>query len=449
MQNAEQLWSSVLSELQTHVNKQTFDMWFKETNAISFDGMNLIVNVQDDVAKKHIMDNYNDLFSSILKSSVGQPVVLSFVLGQKTNETTSIIQKPNTPSILSSNDRTALHNNFINPKYVFDTFVIGPNNQLAFATAVSVSKAPGKNYNPFFIYGDSGLGKTHLLHAIGNAILLEKPYLKVLYTSIEQFMNEFIQSILNNTQQSFKIKYRNVDVLLIDDIQFIENKEGTQEEFFYTFEDLYKNSKQIVISSDRPPKEISHLAERIRSRFEWGLQADIKPPNIETREAILRKKADVENIDISDEVLNFIAKRIKTNIRKLESALTKLQAISSLQNEVISVNLAKVHLKSLFDEEISKQITIYDIIQKIAERMNVSKDELVSKSRHSSIVTPRFIAMYISTRLTNMTTIDIGKEFGNRDHSTVINARNNVQKMYDEDENIKELIDDLISELKS
>lgn len=444
--SANEIWSSVLSDLQNTINRQSFDTWFKDSDALQFDGNTLTVKVQDDVAKKHIIDNYSDIFTHIITSKLGRKINLSLVVN---SSEVSIAPSPADQKEIETGARVDKVYSYLNPRYLFDSFVVGPNNQLAFATAMSVSKAPGKNYNPFFIYGESGLGKTHLLQAIGNAIALEKPYLKVLYTSIEQFMNEFIFSIQNNTQRNFKIKYRNVDVLLIDDIQFIQNKEGTQEEFFYTFEDLYKNNKQIVISSDRPPKEISHLAERLRTRFEWGLQADIKPPNIETREAILRKKAEIENIVISDDVLNFIAKRIKTNIRKLESALTKLQAISSIQNEPISVYLAKQHLKPLFDEEISKQITAIDIMQKVSERMNVSVQELQSKSRQSSIVLPRFIAMYIATRLTNMTTIDIGKEFGKRDHSTVINARKNVEKMMEEDDSFKERVEDIISELRS
>ena len=270
-----------------------------------------------------------------------------------------------------------------------------------------------------------------------------------MYTSSEQFISEFIQSIATKTQHSFKIKYRNVDVLLIDDIQNLKDKEGTQEEFFYTFEDLYKNNKQIVISSDRPPKDIASLADRLRTRFEWGLQADIKAPNIETREAILRKKSIDENIVIQDEVLNYIAKRIKTNIRKLEASLTNLKAVSLTYNVPITIDLAKQHLKHLFDEEVSRNITIRDIMDKVSDRMNVSVDDLKSKSRHSSIVQPRFVAMYICTKLTNLTTIEIGKEFGSRDHSTVINARDKIQKLVDEDDSYKEKIDDIISELKS
>jgi chromosomal replication initiator protein len=444
------LWGFILGDLQNHINRQTFDMWFKDTEAVLFDGATLTVKVQDEVAKRHIIENYSEVFLSIILSKTGKQISLNFIVNS--NDVVSV-QKPiitqsNALSFKKDEIKDSKYS-YLNPKYTFDTFIVGPNNQLAFATAISISKQPGKNYNPFFIYGESGLGKTHLLQAIGNAITSEKPFLAVLYTTIEQFMNEFIQSIQNNTQQSFKIKYRNVDVLLIDDIQFIQNKEGTQEEFFHTFEDLHKNSKQIVISSDRPPKEISHLAERLRTRFEWGLQADIKPPNIETREAILRKKAEVDELDISDEVLTFIAKRIKANIRKLESALTTLKAISSIQNEQITINLAKQHLKQLFDEEVSKQITITDIMQKVSERTNVTVDELQSKSRHSSIVQPRFIAMYISTRLTNLTTIDIGKEFGNRDHSTVINARNSIQKQMENDETFRENIEDIISEIKS
>jgi chromosomal replication initiator protein len=337
----------------------------------------------------------------------------------------------------------------LKPEYTFENFVVGPNNQLPHAAAVSVSKAPATQYNPLFIYGGTGLGKTHLMQAIGHSIMKEKPYMKVLYITTEQFLNEFIHAISTNTLPSFKMKYRDVDILLIDDIQFIEKKEQTQEEFFHTFNTLHNNKKQIIISSDRPPKDLSTLEVRLRTRFEWGLITDIQPPNVETREAILRNKAERLNIDIPDEILNFIARRIKSSIRALEAALIRLNAVSSLSSEPISIYHAKNHLKDLFDEDTSKKITMTDIMQRVSEKYNISVEDLKSKSRHSRVVHPRFIAMYISRKLTDMTTVDIGKEFGDRDHSTVLNAMNNVEKMMADNEDFQETVEDLISEIRS
>jgi len=337
----------------------------------------------------------------------------------------------------------------LNPRYNFENFVVGPNNQLAHAAAVSVSRAPATQFNPLFIYGGTGLGKTHLMQAIGHFILENRPYLKVLYVPSEEFVNEFIYAIRSSTISSFKIKYRNVDVLLIDDIQFIEKKEQTQEEFFHTFNTLHNNKKQIIISSDRPPKELSTLEERLKTRFEWGLITDIQTPNLETREAILRNKAERENMNIPDEVLIYIARRIKSSIRALEAALIRLHMVSIVDNAPITIAHAKTHLRELFDDEAQKKINITDIMNKVSEKFEISIDDLVSKSRHSKVVQPRFIAMYLTRKLTDMTTVDIGKEFGDRDHSTVLNAMNNVEKMIRENEDFQEMVEDMVSELKS
>jgi chromosomal replication initiator protein len=445
MTNSTTIWNKVLGSVEAYINKQSFNMWFKNTEPVAFNEDVLVIKVVDDVAKRHISDHYTSLILSIIKEQTGKDIICEFVTGNgfkdHVEETSS--QK------LHEQKETLLFPTILNPNYTFENFVIGPNNQLAHAAAISVSKAPATQYNPLFIYGGTGLGKTHLMQAIGHRIIQERPYLNVLYVPCEQFINEFIQAIIANTISSFKIKYRNVDILLIDDIQFIEKKEQTQEEFFHTFNTLHNNKKQIIISSDRPPKELSTLENRLRTRFEWGMIVDIQVPNLETREAILRNKAEKIKIELSDEVCNYIARRIKSSIRALEAALVRLSMVSNIYNHPITLQLAKDHCKDLFDVDSSKKISINDIMVKVASKFNVTVDELTSKNRQSKVVQPRFIAMYLSRRLTDLTTIEIGKEFGDRDHSTVLNAINNIEKTVNDDVDFKEIVDELISELKS
>jgi chromosomal replication initiator protein len=442
------MWDSVLKNLESRINRQSFIMWLKDTEPLSIDGSSLKIKVKDEVSAKHLNDQYLKDIEEILEGITGKKYSCEFVTG--TEEVPEPIIKSggfmqNTPPVLTSSEKST----FLNPNYSFNNFVVGPNNQLAHAAAKSVSQSPATQFNPLFIYGDTGLGKTHLIQAIGGKIMTERPYLKVLYISTEQFINEFIYSIQTNTQQSFKIKYRNVDILLIDDIQFLEKKEETQNEFFHTFNTLYENKKQIVISSDRPPKQIATLTDRLRSRFEWGMITDIQTPNLETREAILRNKAAKENIVISDEAFNYIARRITSSIRALESALANLRMVYEIYNEPISIKHVKEHLKHLFDEETNRKVTPNDIMTKVSSLYNVSVEELISKSRQSRIVTPRFISMYIIRQLTDMTTTDIGKQFGDRDHSTVVNAINKIEEDMRTNFEFKEQIDELKIELHS
>ncbi len=449
IQASEEIWNKVLSSVEGTVNKQSFNMWLKSTEPLSISGHTLMVKVPDDVARRHISDHYATLIHNVIYEITGEHIVCEFVTR---NGFTDSKQPEEEPAPQPHARETSVGDelsNMLNPRYTFENFVVGPNNQLAHATAMSVSRAPATQYNPLFIYGGTGLGKTHLMQAIGHRIMEERPYLKVLYVPSEQFINEFIQAIRGSTLTSFKIKYRNVDILLIDDIQFIEKKEQTQEEFFHTFNTLHNNKKQIVISSDRPPKDLSTLEDRLRTRFEWGMTADIDLPNLETREAILRNKAERENIDISDEVLYFIARRIKSSIRALEAALVRLNAVATLYNEPISIHHAKEHLKDLFDVDSGKKITTSDIMMKVSDKYDVSIEDMISKGRHSRIVQPRFIAMYLARKLTELTTVEIGKEFGDRDHSTVLNAMNNVEKMIRDDEEFKEMIEDIITDIRS
>ncbi len=448
---AQRIWDNVLRNLETKINRQSFAMWLKDTEPLSIEGDLLKIKVKDDVAAKHLNDQYLKDIEEILESTTGKKYICEFVTGITVSEEEKIPQ-PNYNSnnkhinnVLTVNEQSSP----LNENYTFNNFVVGPNNQLAHAAAKAVSQSPATQFNPLFIYGDTGLGKTHLIQAIGHFILKERPFLKVMYIPTEQFINEFIYSIQTNTQQSFKIKYRNVDILMIDDIQFLERKEETQNEFFHTFNTLYDNKKQIVISSDRPPKQIATLADRLRTRFEWGMITDIHTPNLETREAILRNKAAKENINISDEALNYIARRITSSIRALESALANMRMVYDIYKEPINIKHVKEHLKHLFDEETSKKVTTNDIMIRVADIYNVSIEDLISKSRQSRIVTPRFVAMYLARQLTDLTTKDIGRQFGNRDHSTVVNAINKIEQDMKTKYEFKEQIEDLKIELQS
>ncbi len=446
-----EIWNSVLHSLESSVNKQSFNMWLKDTEPISISENILKIKVIDEVTKRHISEQYSNQIALKLKEITGQHYICEFVTSNgfvpEHPENKSGIQSTQNNSYFKRDQMST--ESTLNPKYTFENFVIGPNNQYAHAAAYSVSQAPGTQVNPLFIYGSTGLGKTHLLQAIGNYLNLERPYLKVLFVSTGDFITEFINAIRNRTQESFQIKYRHVDILLIDDIQFLENKEETQNEFFQVFNSLHGNKKQIVISSDRPPKQIATLADRLRSRFEWGMITDIQAPNLETREAILRDKAEKEKLVISDEAFNYIARRIKSNIRALEAAVSKLKMISQFNREEITIELVKLHLKELFDVDSNKMVSVTDIINKVSEKFNVSPDDLKSKSRQGRIIQPRFIGMYLARDLAGMTTTDIGKEFGDRDHSTVINACNKITEDINNDPEFKELINDLIIELKS
>jgi chromosomal replication initiator protein len=446
-----ELWNSVLNSLESSVNKQSFNMWLKDTEPLSMSENILKIRVIDEVTRRHISEQYLTQISSKLREITGQNYICEFITSNgytpEQDDKSSVKQDAQDKTFFKREPMPT--ESTLNPKYTFDNFVIGPNNQYAHAAAYSVSQAPGTQVNPLFIYGSTGLGKTHLLQAIGHYCNKEKPYLKVLFVSTQDFISEFINSIRNRTQESFQIKYRHVDILLIDDIQFLENKEETQNEFFHVFNSLHENKKQIVISSDRPPKQIATLADRLRTRFEWGMITDIQAPNLETREAILRDKAEKEKLIISDDACNYIARRIKSNIRALESAVSKLKMISMFSSEEITIDHVKLNLKELFDVDLNKTVSATDIINKVSEKFDVSVEDLKSKSRHSRIIQPRFVGMYLCRELAGLTTTEIGKEFGDRDHSTVINACNKISEDIVNDPEFKEHINDLIVELKS
>lgn len=448
LENITDLWNKALSIIEEKISKPSFETWLKSTKAHSLKGDTFIVSVPNDFARDWLEGRYVPLISGVLYDITGEELSVKFIIPQ--NQEDQDFQIPiSKQKKLINEEPTESNQNMLNPKYTFDTFVIGSGNRFAHAASLAVAEAPAKAYNPFFIYGGVGLGKTHLMHAIGHYVIEHNPTAKVVYLSSEKFTNEFINSIRDNKAEYFRNKYRNVDILLIDDIQFLAGKESTQEEFFHTFNALHEESKQIVISSDRPPKEIPTLEDRLRSRFEWGLITDITPPDLETRIAILRKKAKADGLDIPNEVMLYIANQIDSNIRELEGALIRVVAYSSLINKDINADLAAEALKDIIPSSKPKVITILDIQKKVGEQYNVKLEDFKAKKRTQSVAFPRQIAMYLARELTDFSLPKIGEEFGGRDHTTVIHAHEKISKMIQSDGQLQKKIEEIQSILKS
>ncbi|WP_134702310.1 chromosomal replication initiator protein DnaA [Ammoniphilus sp. YIM 78166] len=448
MKGIQKMWDKALAMIETKLSKPSFETWLKSTKAIALDDDTLFISAPNEFSRDWLESRYAQLIVETLYEITGENMKIKIVTSD-----TDVNAKSNTPKkadekrVYATDENGPVH--MLNPKYVFDTFVIGTGNRFAHAASLAVAEAPAKAYNPLFIYGGVGLGKTHLMHAIGHYVLEHNPSAKVVYLSSEKFTNEFINSIRDNKAVDFRNKYRNVDVLLIDDIQFLAGKEQTQEEFFHTFNALHDESKQIVISSDRPPKEIPTLEDRLRSRFEWGLITDIQPPDLETRIAILRKKAKAENLDIVNEVMVYIANQIDTNIRELEGALIRVVAYSSLINRDIDVDLAAEALKDIIPSSKPKMITILDIQRVVGEHFGVKLEDFKAKKRNKSIAFPRQIAMYLSRELTDFSLPKIGDEFGGRDHTTVIHANEKIINTLQSDPSFQETIKELIDKIKN
>ncbi|WP_026476756.1 chromosomal replication initiator protein DnaA [Alkaliphilus transvaalensis] len=445
LNNLSEIWDKTENLIKTELTEVSFNTWIKAIEPISMEGNQIILGVPNDFTKGILNTRYVTLISNAIKQITSKKYEIEFVIPTEDNIET--IKKEHSKSQKSSSIDTSLSSTNLNPKYTFDTFVIGNSNRFAHAASVAVSEAPAKAYNPLFIYGGVGLGKTHLMHAIGHFILENDPKARVAYVSSETFTNELINSIRDDRNVEFRNRYRNVDVLLVDDIQFIAGKERTQEEFFHTFNALHESNKQIIISSDRPPKEIPTLEDRLRSRFEWGLITDIQPPDFETRIAILRKKAQMENIDVPNEVTIFIAKKIQANIRELEGALIRIVAYSSLTNSEITVDLASEALKEIFSSK-PKQLNIPLIKEVISKRFNIKLEDIDSKKRTRAIAYPRQIAMYVTRELTDLSLPKIGEEFGGRDHTTVMHAHDKISNDILSDSNLKETIESIMKELK-
>lgn len=438
-----EIWEKTLNIVKGELTEVSFNTWIKSITPISIDKDTLKLGVPNDFTRGILNTRYKDLISNALKLISSKKYVIDFfILSEEDipNNSKGKNKLEKNPINISVNEKMST---MLNPKYTFDSFVIGNSNRFAHAASLAVAEAPAKAYNPLFIYGGVGLGKTHLMHAIGHYILQNNSECKVMYVSSEKFTNELINSIKDDKNVEFRDKYRNIDVLLIDDIQFIAGKERTQEEFFHTFNALYEANKQIILSSDRPPKEIPTLEDRLRSRFEWGLIADIQAPDFETRMAILKKKADVEHLNIPNEVMVYIATKIKSNIRELEGALIRIVAFSSLTNSEISIELAAEALKDIISSKQSKLVTIELIQDVVSNYFNLKVEDLKSSRRTRNIAFPRQIAMYLSRKLTDMSLPKIGEEFGGRDHTTVIHAYDKISQNLKTDESLQNAVNDL------
>lgn len=449
MENIDELWTATLEMIEEKISKPSFDTWLKNTKAESLDQDTLVVSAPNEFARDWLEGRYTQIINEILLEITGANLSTIFIIPDSLEQVDDINTTPKQANAMNQNDNKNPPKSMLNSKYTFDTFVIGSGNRFAHAASLAVAEAPAKAYNPLFIYGGVGLGKTHLMHAIGHYVQDHNPNAKVDYLTSEKFTNEFINSIMENKATNFRNKYRSIDVLLIDDIQFLAGKEQTQEEFFHTFNTLHEENKQIIISSDRPPKEIPTLEDRLRSRFEWGLITDITPPDLETRIAILNKKAKAEGLDIPNEVMLYIANQIDTNIRELEGALIRVVAYSSLVNQDIDAALAADALKDIIPSSKPRTITIHAIQETIGEKYNVKLEDFAAKKRTKSIAFPRQIAMYLSRELTDYSLPKIGEEFGGRDHTTVIHAHDKITKMLENDTLLGKDIEEIKEQLKS
>jgi len=437
------LWQETLIKLEGELSKPSFETWLSSTQLLDIEGDTLVIQVPNDFARDWLESRYSPLIKSTVQTILGKVINLRFIIP------TSYSNSPIQESDFVSTPKQEAFPNFLNQKYTFDTFVIGNSNRFAHAAALAVAESPAKSYNPLFIYGGVGLGKTHLMHAIGHHVLNQSPQTRVLYVSSEKFTNELIDSIRDENPIGFRNHYRNVDILLIDDIQFLAGKERTQEEFFHTFNALYEANKQIIISSDRPPKEIPTLEDRLRSRFEWGLITDIQAPDLETRIAILRKKAKLENLQVANEVMVYIADNIQSNIRELEGALIRVMAYASLNSSPITLEVATQALRDILPVSTPKQITIDMVQQAVADYYHLSLSEFKAKKRTRSIAFPRQIAMYLCRQLTDCSLPKIGEEFGGRDHTTVIHAHDKISQCIQKDPVLERRIKDIVQLLKS
>jgi chromosomal replication initiator protein len=438
----ESLWGGVLNEIEKKVSKQCFNTWFKPIKFISFELDTLRVGVPNQFFKGWLDCKYKDFINDILSTINKRPSVVEFVIQPNKDENHPV-------STEKKKEKKRLNEgSFFNPKYTFESFVVGESNRFAHAACLAVADSPASAYNPLFIYGGVGLGKTHLMHAIGHFIKKNNPFLKAFYVSTEQFTNDFIDSIRYERSLSFKNKYRSIDVLLVDDIQFLAGKEQTQDEFFYTFNTLYESGRQIVLSSDRPPKEIPTLEDRLRSRFECGLITDIHAPDFETRVAILKKKADEEKIDVPNNVIYFIADKIKYNIRELEGALIRIAAFSSFEKKKIDLPTIKETLKDILPEDELVFISIDLIQKKTAKYFKISLNDMKSRKKSSMVALPRQVAMYLCRQLTDYSLPEIGREFGGRDHTTVLHACEKIKKAASKDIKIKEAIEKITQDIK-
>lgn len=438
----EKIWNKSLSKISEKVGDSLFDLWFKPMRLVQIKDRHVTIEIPNRFFREWIEDTYPSIIPSALEEVIGFPVTVRYKVTEKEDD--ALRRKES--KLESRKIKLASRGIYLNPKYTFDTFVVGPSNQFAHAAAIRVAESVGFAYNPLFIYGGVGLGKTHLMNAIGNAIVDGNLGTIVYYVSSEQFTNEVVSAIRHGKMGEFKEKYRNVDVLLIDDIQFIAGKDTTQEEFFHTFNSLYEKQKQIIISSDRAPIEIADITDRLRSRFSMGLIADIQPPEVETKVAIIFKKAENDKLTITEDVAYFIATRVKSNIRELEGCLIKLGAHASLTGMPIDIEMAKNVLKDILSEE-DKPVTVETILKAVSDYFGIKMQDIKAKKRTKEVANARQIAMYLAKQFTNLSLSEIGKGFGGKDHATVIYACRQVEERKAKDGNLSKSLDNIIKRI--
>jgi chromosomal replication initiator protein len=437
------LWEKSLHIIKDKVSQQNFDTWIRPIKISSLEGSNITLHVPNKFFKDWLMENYHAVIKEALTSIAGIDLKVDLQIALDAKKSQSSTRRAGDHQEKTRSPKKSVRsgtNQSLNQHYAFDRFVVGPCNQFAHAASVSVAEQPAKNYNPLFIYGGVGLGKTHLLNAIGLHTLALFPHLNVVYVSAEEFMNELINSIRYDRMPKFREKYRNMDCLLMDDIQFVAGKEKTQEEFFHTFNTLHDSGKQIVVTSDKFPKDIPNMENRLRSRFEWGLIADIHPPEIETKIAILEKKAQENKMVLPQNVAHYVASHVESNIRELEGYLIRISAFSSLTGKEIDMNLTKEVLKKIIKSNEKEEVTVDEILKTVAGKLNVKMSDIKSHKKNKNLVFARQIAMYLSRRMTSASFPDIGEKIGGRDHSTVIYACNKMKKVMEEDLNVKKLV---------
>jgi chromosomal replication initiator protein len=452
--NCGNIWTSVSEVIRQRISADGYERWFQGVDVISDDGLKLVFRVPNPIHQFFIESNYLRLVQEAASEVLRSPRKIQFIAPggaefDGSSFPSAVAHGEPAPVRVVSPERAQSQTwSGMNPRNTFDTFVVGSNNQFAHGAAMAVAKAPAKTYNPFFVYGGSGLGKTHLLQAIGHYVINNQKAARVVYLSSEQFTNEFIDAIQHGTLVKFRKKYRYADILMIDDIQFLAGKERSQEEFFHTFNTLHDGHKQIVLSSDRPASEIEKLEQRLVSRFEWGMTAELQPPDIETRIAILKKKAEGLNIALDPWVIEFLADRIRNNVRRLEGALMRVASYKSLSDRAITREVIENLLRDIFQEQARRAVTIEQIQRKVAEHFDVRLADMTSKRRPANIAFPRQVAMFLSRELTNSSLSDIGDAFGGKDHGTVIHACKLVKRRIEEDERTRHVIRLLDSQLQ-
>src|SRR5579859_2706992 len=440
--SADKIWTAAQEHLRSMLSADTYNLWFAPLHVCDHDHNAIVLEVANDFCEVWLKDNYMSLLQDVVALAAGRQLPVKFKVGAATAAPAkalapAVSQKPVEPPVERTGGSVEVS---FNPKNTFETFVVGNNNNFAYAAAQAVAQSPGKSYNPLFLYGGVGIGKTHLLHAIGQYVASHKKNARVAYVSSEKFNNEYIDGIKNNQLARFRKKYRQTDVLLIDDIQFLAGKERIQEEFFHTFNALHEAHKQIVLTCDRPASEIQGLEHRLVSRFEWGLVTDLQPPDIEMRLAILNKKAQLMGVTLPEDILNFLASRIRTNVRRLEGALIRVASYASLTGKKLSIEVVEGLLREILHEEGRYSINIEVIQKRVAEHFDIRLADMTSKRRPENIAFPRQVAMYLSRQMTESSLNTIGEAFGGRDHGTVLHACRLVKDRMEVDSNVRQVV---------